>query len=176
MPIQKQWLPQSPDYNQGARKNVFLLLRILVFTLIVPATVVIYVPAQLARSPGPPAVAVAGGLVMGAGLLLVVWCFFDFAARGRGTPAPWDPPQHLVTNGPYRHVRNPIYVGVLSILLGEAVFFGSVALLAWAGVTALGFHLVVVLYEEPGLRDRFGSEYERYLADVPRWLPRLGQG
>ena len=141
-----------------------------------PATVVIYVPAQLARSPGPPVVAVAGGLVMAAGLYLVGWCFFDFAARGRGTPAPWDPPQHLVTNGPYRHVRNPIYVGVLFILLGEAVLFGSLALLTWAAVTAVGFHLVVVLYEEPGLRDRFGSDYERYLADVPRWLPRLGKG
>ncbi len=80
-----------------------------------------------------------------------------------------------MTNGPYRHVRNPIYVGGLSILLDEAIFFGSLALLAWAAVTAIGFHLVVVLYEEPGLRDRFGKEYERYLADVPRWLPRLGK-
>jgi protein-S-isoprenylcysteine O-methyltransferase Ste14 len=141
----------------------------------VPATVVVYVPAELARSPGPTPVAITGGVVVAAGLYMVGWCFFDFAARGRGTPAPWDPPQRLVTNGLYRHIRNPIYVGVLSILLGEAVFFGSLALLAWAAVTALGFHLVVVLYEEPGLRDRFGSDYERYQAEVPRWLPRLGK-
>jgi protein-S-isoprenylcysteine O-methyltransferase Ste14 len=141
----------------------------------VPATVVVYVPAELARSPGPTPVAITGGVVVAAGLYMVGWCFFDFAARGRGTPAPWDPPQRLVTNGLYRHIRNPIYVGVLSILLGEAVFFGSLALLAWAAVTALGFHLVVVLYEEPGLRDRFGSDYERYQAEVPRWLSRLGK-
>ncbi len=169
-------LPLKPSYNQAARENVFLLLRILLFTLVVPATVVVYVPAQLARSPGQPAAAVAGGLVIATGLYLVGWCFYDFAARGRGTPAPWDPPQHLVTSGPYCRVRNPIYIGVLTMLLGEAVFFGSLALLAWAAVTTLGFHLVVVLYEEPGLRDRFGSEYERYLADVPRWLPRSGRG
>lgn len=166
----------GPAYNQAVRENVFLLLRTLLFTVVVPATIVIYVPAQLARSSSPPAVAVAGGLVMAAGLYLVGWCFFDFAARGRGTPAPWDPPKHLVTNGPYRYVRNPIYVGVLSILLGEAVFFGSLALLAWAALTALGFHLAVVLYEEPGLRERFGSDYDHYLADVPRWLPRLAKG
>lgn len=155
------------------REKVFLLLRILLFTLVVPATVVIYVPAQLARSPSAPAMAVAGSVVVIAGLCLVVWCFYDFAAHGRGTPAPWDPPRHLVTGGPYQYVRNPIYVGVLSILLGEAAFFGSLALLAWLAVTALGFYLVVTLYEEPGLRDRFGDEYERYVAHVPRWLPRL---
>jgi protein-S-isoprenylcysteine O-methyltransferase Ste14 len=139
----------------------------------VPATVVIYVPAQLARAPGPPALAVAGGLVAIAGLSLVGWCFYDFAARGRGTPAPWDPPKRLVTRGIYRRVRNPIYLGVLTILLGEAAFFGSIALLVWAAATALAFHLVVLLYEEPGLRNRFGSDYERYLSTVPRWLPRL---
>jgi protein-S-isoprenylcysteine O-methyltransferase Ste14 len=139
----------------------------------VPATVVIYVPAQFARSPGPPALAATGGVVAAVGLCLVLWCFYDFAVRGRGTPAPWDPPRRLVASGPYGRVRNPMYVGVLTILLGEAAFFGSYALLAWAAVTALLFHLVVVLYEEPGLRERFGSDYEQYLVNVPRWLPRL---
>jgi protein-S-isoprenylcysteine O-methyltransferase Ste14 len=144
--------------------------------VVVPATVVVYVPAQLARSPGSPALAIVGGVVIAAGLCLVAWCFFDFAARGRGTPAPWDPPRHLVTRGPYRVVRNPMYVGILTTLLGESLFFGSVSLLAWTVVVAITVHLFVVLYEEPGLRDRFGSEYERYLVDVPRWLPRLRRG
>lgn len=120
--------------------------------------------------------AIAGGLVIATGLCLVVWCFFDFAARGRGTPAPWDPPRHLVTRGPYGVVRNPMYVGVLTTLLGESLFFGSPALLAWMLAVAITFHLFVVLYEEPCLRDRFGADYERYLTDVPRWLPRRRGG
>ena len=158
------------------REKVFLLLRIFLFTVLVPATVVIYVPAQLARSFSPPvmAAAIVGLVVLLAGLFVVGWCFYDFAARGRGTPAPWDPPRHLVTSGPYRYVRNPMYVGILSILLGEAAFFGSLLLLAWAVVIALSFYLVVALYEEPGLRNRFGGEYERYASEVPQWLPRLG--
>ncbi len=110
---------------------------------------------------------------MALGLVLAGWCFFDFAARGHGTPAPWDPPRNLVLSGPYRHVRNPMYLGILAILAGEAVFFRSTALLVWTALTAIGFHLAVVLYEEPGLRARFGVDYERYLAVVPRWLPRF---
>jgi protein-S-isoprenylcysteine O-methyltransferase Ste14 len=81
-----------------------------------------------------------------------------------------------VTRGPYRLIRNPMYVGVLTTLLGESLFFGSLALLAWTVAVAITFHLFVVLYEEPGLRDRFGADYGRYLTDVPRWLPRLGRG
>ncbi len=133
----------------------------------------IYVPAQFSGSTAPGALGVAGGVVMAAGLGLVAWCFYDFAARGRGTPAPWDPPRRLVVGGPYRRVRNPMYLGILAILVGEAIFFRSAALVLWAAITAVAFHLAVVLYEEPGLRDRFGVDYDRYLADVPRWLPRL---
>lgn len=154
------------------RQTLFLGLRILLFALVVPATVLVYVPARLAHGPGSPAGVLAGTVSGVSGLVLVAWCFYEFAARGRGTPAPWDAPRHLVTSGPYRHSRNPIYVGVFLVLLGEAAFFGSLALLAWAAVTAAGSYLFVVLYEEPGLRRRFGNEYERYLAKVPRWLPR----
>jgi len=155
------------------RATVFLLLRIALFTLVVPATVVVYVPIGLGVSPGSPIQVVLGTLVIAMGLALATWCFYGFATRGRGTPAPWDPPQHLVTTRPYRHVRNPMYMGILLILVGEAVLFGSLVLLAWAIVVAAGFHLAVTRYEEPGLRERFGPEYELYLAEVPRWLPRL---
>lgn len=158
------------------RATVFLLLRIALFTLVVPATLVVYVPLGLGVSPGSPLQVAVGTLVIAMGLALAAWCFYGFATRGRGTPAPWDPPQNLVTTRPYRHVRNPIYIGILLILLGEAVLFGSLALLAWAIVVAAGFHLAVTLYEEPDLRERFGTEYERYLAEVPRWLPRLRPG
>ncbi len=140
------------------RETGFLLVRILLFTLVVPATVVVYVPARLAGSAGSTAELVAGGLVIAAGLLLVGWCFYEFAARGRGTPAPWDPPRHLVTSGPFHRLRNPIYLGVLFILLGEAAAFRSLSLLAWAIAIALAFHAFVVLYEEPGLRRRFAAE------------------
>jgi protein-S-isoprenylcysteine O-methyltransferase Ste14 len=155
------------------RQPAALLIRILLFTIVVPATVVVYVPAGLARAPGSPPGVVAGALFMLTGLLLVIWCFYEFAVRGRGTPAPWDAPRYLVTSGPYRRSRNPIYLGVVLILLGEAAFFASLALLAWAAVAALGSHLFVVLYEEPGLHQRFGAEYARYVAEVPRWLPGL---
>jgi protein-S-isoprenylcysteine O-methyltransferase Ste14 len=95
-----------------------------------------------------------------------------FAREGKGTLAPWDPTQRLVVRGPYRYVRNPMITGVLSILLGEAALFGSLWVLAWwlafFAINAVYFPLI----EEPGLRGRFGDEYERYRRSVPRWIPR----
>lgn len=155
------------------RATLFLLLRIALFTLVVPASVVVYVPVGLGGSPGSPIQVLLGTLVIAMGLALAAWCFYGFAVRGRGTPAPWDPPRRLVTTPPYRHVRNPMYLGILLVLLGEAALFGSLALLVWSIVVAAAFHLAVTLYEEPGLHERFGGEYDRYLAEVPRWLPRL---
>jgi protein-S-isoprenylcysteine O-methyltransferase Ste14 len=109
------------------------------------------------------------------GALVGLRCVFDFAWTGLGTPAPIDPPRHLVVVGFYRYVRNPMYVGYAAMLL-----FGWVAFLpfVWLGVMAAtvvlgGVHLFVRLYEEPTLRRLFGAEYEEYCANVPRWLPRL---
>jgi protein-S-isoprenylcysteine O-methyltransferase Ste14 len=93
-------------------------------------------------------------------------------ARGRGTPAPIAPTEHLVVGGPFRWVRNPGYVAVVSLVVGQALVFGSGAVLAYAAVLAVGFHLFVVLYEEPTLRRQFGEEYEAYCREVPRWFPR----
>ena len=92
---------------------------------------------------------------------------------GRGTPAPIDPPKELVARGLYRYVRNPMYVGVMSILVGEALIFASRTLVWYAVTVFIGFNLFVLLYEEPTLRHKFGAAYERYCAAVPRWLPRL---
>jgi protein-S-isoprenylcysteine O-methyltransferase Ste14 len=92
---------------------------------------------------------------------------------GRGTLAPIDPPRHLVRVGLYRHVRNPMYVGALLVLVGEALFFESERLGFYAAIMALVYHLFVVLYEEPRLRDLFSEEYENYRRAVPRWIPRL---
>ncbi len=103
----------------------------------------------------------------------VLWCFWDFTFRGRGTPLPTDPPKELVVSGLYRYVRNPIYVSVILILLGHFLWFGFWSLLAYTGLAFAGTHLFVTLYEEPHLRSRFGITYEDYLHRVPRWLPRF---
>ncbi len=119
------------------------------------------------------ALPVLGGLVLiGAGLALMYGTISLFARRGEGTLAPWDPTRRLVVEGPYRHVRNPMITGVLTILLGEAVLFGSPPLAAWLAfffaVNAVWFPLV----EEPALERRFGAQYDDYRRAVPRWLPR----
>ena len=107
------------------------------------------------------------------GGLTVLWCFWEFTFKGRGTPAPIDPPKELVVTGSYRYVRNPIYVGVVSIFLGHFLWFGYWALLIYTVFAFIGVYLFVVLYEEPTLRSKFGTAYEDYLKRVPRWLPRI---
>jgi len=94
-------------------------------------------------------------------------------ARGHGTPAPIDPPKELVVSGLYRYVRNPMYVGVLLILLGHFLWFKTAWMIAYAAFAFLVVHTFVTLYEEPTLKNKFGAAYERYLQKVPRWIPRL---
>jgi len=101
-----------------------------------------------------------------------VYCFVEFVRRGRGTPAPYDPPRELVVAGLYRHVRNPQYVGVLLVVVGEALLAEAAILLGCAAVLAIGYHLFVRYYEEPTLAQLFGEAYSRYREAVPRWLPR----
>ena len=108
----------------------------------------------------------------GAGVALMYRTITLFAREGEGTLAPWDPTRKLVVRGPYRYVRNPMIVGVLAVILGEAALFGSPALVAWAA-TFLALNAVWFPFvEEPGLVERFGDEYNRYRRNVPRWLPR----
>ncbi len=96
-----------------------------------------------------------------------------FLRIGKGTPAPWAPPQKLVVAGVYRHVRNPMISGVISVLLGEWLLFQSLPLLAWAATFALANLVYLPRWEEPALAARFGEDYRRYSANVPRWIPRL---
>lgn len=110
---------------------------------------------------------------MAIGVAIYFRCAWDFASAGKGTPAPIDPPKRLVARGLYRFVRNPMYVGVLLTLLGEAWLFGSRALLAYAVIVFTWEHLVVVFYEEPALKRKFGESYSDYLARTPRWIPRF---
>ena len=151
-----------------------LVLRNLVFTIVVPGLGGVWVPAWiLARHGGTVTPAGwAAVLVIAAGAALYVWCVWNFAAVGRGTPGPWDAPSRVVAAGPYRWVRNPIYLAALLVVLGEAWLFLSPWLLAYAGVMAVFFHLFVTGYEERVLRRRFGGAYLEYRNSIPRWIPR----
>ncbi len=152
---------------------MILFLKNLLFTVLVPGTVAVVIPYWIGSRRGAPApwryAAVLSWAIGGAIYLRCVW---DFAVTGRGTPAPIDAPKVLVVKGLYRYVRNPIYVGVLLVVLGWAVYFGSLALLVYAACLALLFHLFIVLVEEPVLRRQFGESYEHYCRSVHRWLPR----
>jgi len=114
-----------------------------------------------------------GIALLAAGLAVLLCCVRDFYVAGKGTLAPWDPPARFVRVGLYRVVRNPMYVGVVLIVGGWAVFSGSPALVVYGAVLAFAFHARVTLYEEPWLTRNFPDDWRRYSADVPRWLPRI---
>jgi protein-S-isoprenylcysteine O-methyltransferase Ste14 len=114
-----------------------------------------------------------GVVLISIGLPGLVDSFARFALQGLGTPAPVAPTKNLVVTGLYRYVRNPIYVAVVAIILGQALLFGDRGLVVLGAALWLGFHLFVLAYEEPTLHDTFGAEYEAYRANVPRWVPRL---
>ena len=116
--------------------------------------------------------ALLGLVLIAAGFALWLWTVRLFARVGRGTLAPWDPTRHLVVEGPYRHLRNPMISAVLAVLAGEAALFGSAPLLIWCAAFFAVNHVFFRLQEEPGLERRFGDEYRVYRRNVPRWLPR----
>lgn len=149
-----------------------LLLKNLLFTVLVPGTVAVYVPLLLAsgRSVASGPVLVVGVAVLGLGAAIYAWCLWDFAVTGRGTPAPIDAPKQLVVRGLYRYSRNPMYVGVLTVIVGWTLLFLNPVLALYALVVATAFHLVVVFYEEPRLAAEFGGQYDEYRGSVPRWL------
>jgi len=161
-----------------------MLLRHLLSILLLPFVVVIVVPwriLRLAATPSPlPVHSLAGGLRVALGALLFTagfaffaWCVRLFARVGHGTLAPWDPTEALVVVGPYRYVRNPMITGVAVMLLGETILWSSRGVGVWAASFLVINHLYFVLSEEPGLEHRFGQPYRAYMADVPRWIPRL---
>jgi protein-S-isoprenylcysteine O-methyltransferase Ste14 len=155
-----------------------LLLKNLLFTVLIPGTVAVYVPLALMRGrAAPQGIGLAAALlVLALGAAVYAWCVWDFATFGRGTPAPIDAPKRLVVRGLYRVTRNPMYVGVLTVILGWALFFRAPGLVLYAFVVWCTFESFVLVYEEPHLRRVFGSEYEAYCRRVGRWLPRPGRG
>jgi protein-S-isoprenylcysteine O-methyltransferase Ste14 len=154
-----------------------LPLKTIIFTFLVPGSVTVLVPYWLLSSPSasppmqPGVFRYFGVLPILVGAAIYLWCAWDFTFAGRGTPAPIDAPKELVVRGLYRYVRNPMYVGVTSILLGEALLFGSPRLFAFAGGMFISFFAFVMLYEEPTLRQKFGESYRQYCRSVPRWIP-----
>lgn len=116
---------------------------------------------------------VVGAVVIASGLALMAMTISLFVTVGKGTLAPWDPPKHLVVRGVYRHVRNPMISGVMSILLGEAIVFGSMSVFTWFAVFVLVNMIYMPLIEERDLEQRFGDEYLLYKQNVPRWIPRV---
>ena len=152
---------------------MWLFLKNLCFTVIVPGTVAVSVPLYAFPRSGVvfPALALAGTLLLAVGSLIYLWCVWDFGTTGRGTPAPIDPAKRLVVRGLYAYSRNPMYVGVLSVIFGWALFFGSSSIAIYGACVAGGFHLFVLLYEEPYLKRVFGASYVHYCSKVNRWLP-----
>ncbi|HEX8906943.1 MAG TPA: isoprenylcysteine carboxylmethyltransferase family protein [Longimicrobiaceae bacterium] len=161
------------------------ILRHLLSILVLPFTVTVVVPRWLiARADGVllgwdlpqpwlTVIVAAGVVIATAGLGLVASTIRLFFTRGGGTLAPWDPPRHLVAEGVYRHVRNPMISGVIAILAGEALAFGTESVARWAVIFAAVNFAYIPLVEEPMLRERFGESYDVYRRHVPRWIPRF---
>jgi protein-S-isoprenylcysteine O-methyltransferase Ste14 len=155
---------------------VFILVRAVVYATLFIAFLLFFLPARVLAWSGiaPPslgALQVAGGLLAVAGAAVAVSCVLSFVFIGRGTPAPFDPPRQLVVRGPYRLVRNPMYIGATLALLGAAIYYESLALGAYAVAFIVVMHAFVVLYEEPVLGQRFGAAYADYRRHVGRWWP-----
>ena len=116
---------------------------------------------------------VLGALFCAIGLVLLVATILRFARQGKGTLAPWDPPRHLVVEGPYAYTRNPMISGVVFVLLGETALLESIPILVWFAVVVVANTVYFKLSEEPGLVRRFGAEYVDYRKHVPMWIPRF---
>ena len=157
--------------------SVPIWIRAGVFLILFPGAIAGWIPWYI-HSPQPdaPSMHQLGLPLVAIGWGVLLWCARDFARRGRGTPAPYDPPRALVTDGLYRFVRNPMYVGVLLAVLGLALWWWSRSVLIYAVGVAIAFHLRVLMYEEPRLTQSFGADFAQYRARAPRWLPRLGKG
>ena len=151
--------------------------------VLLPGTALVYVPGALLWLAAGTQVDLSparvaqprfwlGLALLAAGLVFAVWTTRLFVTKGRGTPAPWAPPQRLVVRGPYRHVRNPMITSVIVMLGGESLLLGSWPLAGWMLVFFLLLTFSFVRFEEPDLERRFGDEYRRYKANVPRWIPR----
>lgn len=165
----------------GFRANAWLAVRSVLWVALLPGVVAGYVPWRFFSLPRLQLDArsvnqVVGLTCVAAGVVLLVICVWEFARAGRGTLAPVDPPRELVVRGLYRYVRNPMYLSVTVIVLGEALWARSGPLFVYWAAWCAGANLFVIGYEEPSLRRRFGASYQRYTGRAGRWLPRWRPG
>jgi protein-S-isoprenylcysteine O-methyltransferase Ste14 len=154
-----------------------LLLRNLLFTILQPGLIVGLIPYLLLRYTGEASFPnswtlsrIAGAFLLIPGLLILISCILRFMTEGKGTISPLDPTKKLVARGLYRYSRNPMYLGAMLVLIGEAVFWESLILAGYAVVVFIAFNLFIIFHEEPRLKRDFGAEYEAYLRKVRRWL------
>jgi protein-S-isoprenylcysteine O-methyltransferase Ste14 len=160
-------------------RRQFAILGSGLFLVIAPGSVAVLLPWWISRwrlqtplwSLRP--VRVVGVLLIAAGLPVLLDSFARFALQGLGTPAPIFPTRHLVVSGLYRYVRNPMYLAVVSLIVGQGLLLGNLRVLGYGLVVWLACHVFVLLYEEPMLRSTFGVEYDAFRENVPRWIPHL---
>lgn len=170
--------PGGAAVTRGDWTGWSLIIRSLLWTTLIPGLFAGYVPwryfglSQVRLDLFNPT-HIAGLLCIAAGTLLLATCIFEFARSGRGTLSPVDPPRHLVVRGLYRYVRNPMYLSVTTIVLGEALISRSIALAVYWAIWFAAVNLFVLGYEEPTLREQFGASYDEYTRRVGRWIPRL---
>jgi protein-S-isoprenylcysteine O-methyltransferase Ste14 len=160
-------------------RRILAIVGSAIFLVVAPGIVAGYVPWRICRwhveAPllGISSLRLVGVLLIAAGLTVLLDSFARFALQGLGTPAPIFPTRHLVVSGLFRYVRNPMYIAVVSLILGQGLFFGSILILEYGIAVFVGFYLFVLIYEEPTLLKSYGREYEEFCANVPRWIPHL---
>ena len=148
-----------------------MLIKALIAVLALPGTVAFIIPAALLYCTGYKQLIQPLGLVLvGVGVIGLLWCIADFYIKGKGTLAPWSPPERLVTSGLYRYSRNPMYISVALILLGWAVSFNSLILYVYLVLVVTSFQIYITQCEEPRLAQKYGRDWERYADRTPRWI------
>ncbi len=157
-----------------------LLIKNLIFTVLVPGTVVVYIPYRIIKDQYNSfaihwnMLHISSVFVIVTGTSIYFYCLWDFAVTGRGTPAPIDAPKHLVIKGLYSYVRNPMYIGVLLALLGCSALYDSLTMLQYTLLMGIIFHAAVIVMEEPILQRKYGESYKIYCKAVRRWTPGKG--
>jgi protein-S-isoprenylcysteine O-methyltransferase Ste14 len=169
----------APEPKDDRTRRISAIVTTAIFLILAPGTVAGYIPWRITHwHIDPPLLGFTpfcaiGILLITAGLGILLESFARFALQGIGTPAPIFPTRHLVVQGFYRYVRNPMYVAIVATILGQALLFGSSHLIEYAAIAWLVTQLFILTYEEPTLRKTFGPEYETYRTNVPRWIPRF---
>lgn len=158
---------------------MFVFFRALIYSTLFIGFFLVYLPVLILNRSGNRFPAnfewpqISGITLVLAGAFIALWCILSFVTLGKGTPAPFDPPLQLVVRGPYRLVRNPMYLAAGMGLIGVSLFCGSLQLLVYTGILFVVTHLLIIWYEEPTLKRSFGEDYDFYCTATNRWLPKL---